>query len=216
MTTPDPETNLRDPGGPADLLAADGSVLVRGPALTGKYELLMGLLAGAAEERLLVSTNRHAERARAEFERYTDTDPEAFAVVDCATRIQGVAGDEDPLVRYASSPKNLTEIGVKFTDLVGVFEDRGVDRVAVGVHSLSELMMYSAAEHVFQFIRIMGAECRDLGWPLAAVVDDVAVGEQAVATLAQPFDSVLTTRLAEDGGWEFAVTSNDDPEWQGF
>jgi hypothetical protein len=216
MTTPDPETNVRDIGGPADLCPTDGSVLVRGPALTGKYELLMRLLAGAAADRLLVSTNRHAGLARAEFRRYTETDPESFAVVDCATRLQGGEGEEDPLVRYASSPKNLTGIGVKFTDLVDAFEDRGADRVAVGVHSLSELLMYSGAEHVFQFIRILGAECQNLGWPLAAVVDDVAAGEQTVATLAQPFDTVLSTRKAEDGGWEFAVTSGDDPEWQTF
>ena len=216
MSAPDPEPDVRESRAPASLLADNESVLVRGPALTGKYDLLLRLLAATADERLLVSTSRRAERARTEFESYADSDPEAFAVVDCATRVQGADGDDDPLVRYASSPKNLTGIGVKFTDLVDTFEERGVDRVAVGIHSLSELLMYSEAEQVFQFIRIMRAECRDLGWPLAAVVDDVAVGEQAVATLAQPFDSIVTTRMAENGGREFAVTSDNDPEWQPF
>lgn len=216
MTTPDPDTSVRDTGDLTEPLAVNGSVIVRGPALTGKYELLMRLLAGTAEDRLLVSTNRRAERARAEFEQHTNSAADSFGVVDSATRIQGGEGEGDSLVRYASSPKNLTGIGVKFTDLVTAFEDRGIDRVAVGVHSLSELLMYSPAENVFRFVSIMGTECRDLGWPLAAVVDDGAVDEQTVATLAQPFDTVLTTRRAEDGDLEFAVTSDPDPAWQTF
>ena len=116
----------------------------------------------------------------------------------------------------AASPKNLTEIGVKFTDLVATFREREADRVAVGVHSLSELLMYSNTEHVFQFLRIMGAECRDLGWPLVAVVDDTAVDEQAVATLSQPFETVVSTRVADDQSREYAVTTDDEPTWTAF
>lgn len=194
-------------------LDGDEAVLVRGPALSGKYDLLLRLLS-TADAQLLVSTSHRAGRARSEFERYGD--PDRLAVVDCATRVQGEEGDDDALLRYAASPKNLTGIGVKFTDLVAALREREADRVAVGVHSLSELLMYSDVEHVYQFLRIMAAECADLGWPLVGVVDDTAVDEQAVATLAQPFETVIRTRVREDQSREFAVVSDDEPTWTAF
>lgn len=213
MELEDSEQEVRNSPIPPELLD-EGGVLVRGPALSGKYELLLGLLS-AADAALLVSTSRRAERARTEFESYGD--PAGLAVVDCVTRVQGDEGDEDDLLRYAASPKNLTEIGVKFTDLVPALEERTPGRVAVGIHSLSELLMYSEVEHVFQFLRILGAECADLGWPVVAVVDDTAVEEQAVATLSQSFETVVSTRVADEQGREFAVTSGDDePTWTAF
>lgn len=213
MELEDSEQGVRNSPLPEGLVD-DGGVLVRGPALSGKYDLLLRLLS-TADAQLLVSTSRRADRARSEFERYGD--PARFAVVDCATRVQGEEGDDDDLVRYAASPKNLTGIGVKFTDLVAMFREREVGRVAVGVHSLSELLMYSDVEHVFQFLRIMGSECRNLGWPLVAVVDDTAVDEQAVATLSQPFETVLSTRVVDDQRREFAVTSGSgEPTWMEF
>jgi len=213
MELEDSEQDVRNSPLPEGLVD-DGDVLVRGPALSGKYDLLLRLLATADAE-LLVSTSRRADRARSEFESHGD--PARFAVVDCATRVQGEEGEDDDLVRYAASPKNLTGIGVKFTDIVAVLREREADRIAVGVHSLSELLMYSDVEHVFQFLRIMGAECRNLGWPLVAVVDDTAVDEQAVATIAQPFDTVLSTRIVGDQDCEFAVTSGEaEPTWTTF
>ena len=212
MELEDSEQDVRNSPLPEGLV--DGTVLVRGPALSGKYDLLLGLLS-TADAQLLVSTSQRAEHARTAFESYDD--PSCFAVVDCATRVQGEEGEEDALVRYAASPKNLTGTGVKFTDLVATFREREIDRVAVGVHSLSELLMYSDVEHVFQFLRIMGAECRDLGWPLVAVIDDTAADEQAVATLSQPFETVVSTRVAADQTREFAVTSGaDEPTWTVF
>lgn len=214
MELEDSEQEVRNSPLPEGLVE-DGAVLVRGPALSGKYALLLGLLS-TADEALLVSTSRPADRARTDFENYGDSD--SLAVVDCVTRVHGEDGEEGDLLRYAASPKNLTEVGVKFTDLVATLQKREADQVVVGVHSLSELLMYSNVEHVFQFVRIMRAECRDLDWPLVAVVDDTAVDDQTVATLSQPFDTVVTTRVTEDQRREFAVTEGGDgePAWTTF
>ena len=213
MELGDSEQNVRNSLLPTEI-PPGSSVLVRGPAISGKYTLLLTLLAATDGEPLLVSTSQRADRARSVFESYGDA--ERLAVVDCVTRVQGDEGAEGSLLRYAASPKNLTEIGVKFTDLVDSYEERDTEDVVVGIHSLSELLMYSNVERVFQFLRIMGAECQNLDWPLVAVVDDAAVGEEAVATLSQPFDTVVSTRITDDGNREFAVTSDDEPEWCPF
>ncbi|MFB6221554.1 MAG: hypothetical protein ABEH90_08955 [Halolamina sp.] len=201
-----PEFDVRDSGLPTDVLATDDSVLVRGPALSGKYGLLLDLLAAYSEHAVLVSTSRQAAGARTDFAAYGD--PDRLAVVDATTRVQDGDG-EDPLLRYASSPRNLTAIGVKFTGLVELLREREPETVAVGVHSLSELLMYRDVERVFQFVRVMLGECRDLDWPMVATIDDTAVAEPAVSTLAQPFDAVIETRIADDGSQAFTVQRED-------
>ena len=200
---------------PADLLTDTGALLVRGPAMSGKYDLLLRLLAASPGRALLISTNRQAATAREEFATHADSAP--LAVVDSVTHARGASGDPDPLLRYASSPENLTDIGVKFTDLTD--ELRGEDQpVAVGVHSLSELAMYCDTEAVFQFVRILLGECRDLDWPAVAAIDDTAVDDRAVSTLAQPFDAVVRTRSTAEQGWEFAVEpeGNGETVWTPF
>jgi hypothetical protein len=192
------------------------SVLVRGPALSGKYGLLLELLGAFSEHALLVSTSRQAGGVRTDFARYGD--PDALAVVDAGTRVHGEDGLEDSLVRYASSPRDLTSIGVKFTDLIAVLREEASAPVPVGVHSLSELLMYWDVERVFQFVRVMIGECRGLDWPMMATVDDSTADDQEMSTLAHPFDAVVVTRVAADGGQEFKLTRKDadETEWKEF
>lgn len=214
MELESPGSNVREPPVPAGVLGDGTAVLVRGPALSGKYELLLSLLSMNSEYGLLVSTSRQAARARDDFSAYDD--PDQLAVVDCASRIQGEEGVEDQLLRYASSPKNLTEIGVKFTGLVEMMQEWGA--VTVGIHSLSELVMYWEPERVYQFVRIMLGECREHGWPMVATIDDTAVDDRTVSTLTQPFDTIIVTRIADDGGQEFKVQQQGEPdtEWIQF
>lgn len=210
------ELGVRDSLVRSGVLGEGDSVLVRGPALSGKYGLLLDLLGGFTEHALIVSTSRQAGGVRTDFARYGD--PDALAVVDAGTRVHGEDGPEDSLVRYASSPRDLTGIGVKFTDLVAVLREEASGPVPVGVHSLSELLMYWDVERVFQFVRVMIGECRDLDWPMMATIDDTTANDREMSTLAHPFDAVVVTRIADDGGQEFKVTRNraDETEWTEF
>lgn len=209
-----PQHSLRDSPIPVDALVEGRSVLVRGPAMSGKYDLLLGLLGALGDDAMVVSTSRQAAGARRDFAAYGD--PERLAIVDCSSRVGSQEPEAGELVRYVSSPKNLTEVGVKFTELVDAFESRGAE-ATVGVHSLSELLMYWDVERVYQFLRVLLAECRDLNWPVVAVVDDDAAGEQAVTTLTQPFDAVITTR-AVDGvrSFQYQEAGKQPGEWTRF
>ncbi|GAB7014059.1 DUF7504 family protein [Halolamina salina] len=211
----EPTSEALDSAIPVDQLAAGKAVLVRGPAMSGKYDLLLRLLGSLADCSILVSTSRQNRGARSDFAAYGD--PDCFGVVDCASRVQGQDDGGGELVRYASSPKNLTEVGVKFTDLVDRFQDDGVEHVAVGLHSLSELLMYSDTEQVYQFLRVLLAEARGMDWPTVAVIDDDAAGEAAVTTLTQPFDAVIATRRDDDGrSFQYRAADGEPGEWVGF
>lgn len=207
--------DIRDSPIPVTELAQGGTLLVRGPAMSGKYGLLLRLLGALADCGVLISTSRQVSGARSDFADYGD--PNCLGVVDCASHVQGQATSEDGLVRYASSPKNLTEIGVKFTDLIDTIQDEGTDNAAVGIHSLSELLMYGETEQVYQFLRVLLAECQALGWPTVAVIDDAAAGEEAVTALSQPFDAVITTRREADGrAFQYRASDGAPSDWTAF
>lgn len=216
MELEEPVFDVLDSPIPITALSEGRTVLVRGPAMSGKYDLLLRLLGALADCSVLVSTSRQVEGARADFAAYGD--PDRFGIVDCASRIQGQGIADDGLVRYASSPKNLTEVGMKFTDLVDAVEANGVDAAAVGLHSLSELLMYWDVERVYEFLRVLLAECQGLDWPTIAVIDDDAADEGAVTTLTQPFDAVITTRLDDDDGraFQFRQSRGGPSDWTTF
>ena len=214
MRMEEPTSQTLDSAIPIAELAVGRSVLVRGPAMSGKYDLLLRLLDALADCGLLVSTSRQATGAREDFADYGD--PDCFGIVDCASRAQGRDGDENGLVRYASSPKNLTEVGVKFTDLVDSVQ-ADADHAAVGVHSVSELLMYWDTERVYQFLRVLVAEANGLGWPVVAVIDDDAASDRAVSTLTQPFDAVITTRRDDDGrAFQYQAAGEEPTDWIAF
>lgn len=191
---------------PVTSLSPGSAVLVRGPAMTGKYDLLLRVLATIGERSILVSTSNNAGSARDRFAVHGV--PETLGVVDCVTRVHDRRVEEDEYVRYAASPQNLTEVGVKFTDLVETIRCDDPVCVAVGVHSLSALLMYWQAEQVYRFVRVLLNQVQALGWTAFCVLDDAAIDEQTVNTVAQPFDAIVDTRRGEEAPREYRLQVN--------
>ncbi|MGM0605594.1 MAG: DUF7504 family protein [Halobacteriota archaeon] len=178
-------------------LAADtGSVVVAGPPMSGKYELLFRLLCEKADRALVISTGHDAARVRDDYESLTGSTPDSLGVVDCVTRAHQRDVSDTDLTKYVSSPKNLTAIGVKFTELTETMQ--GED-VAVGVHSLSELLMYWDADRIYQFTRVLLGQTRSEGWFTGAVISSTMHEERTLHTLLDPFDAVVDTRTTDDG-----------------
>jgi KaiC/GvpD/RAD55 family RecA-like ATPase len=197
------------------------AVLVRGPAMSGKFEFVLRALATLGDRSILVSTTNNAESARSRFAAFAD--PDHLGVVDCVTRAHDQHVEDSEFVRYASSPQNLTQVGVKFTDLVETVREsdpvsaEGGDAIAVGVHSLSTLLMYWEVEQVYQFVRVLLTQAQSMGWTVVVVLDDAATDEQTVNTLSQPFDAVVNTRTT-DTGREFRLRTRQGGvgEWTDF
>lgn len=192
-----------------EVLSDGDAVLVRGPAMTGKFEFTLRALAALGDRGIAVSTDDNAESVRNRFAAHGD--PDGLAVVDCVTRVHDSRVEDTDFVRYAASPQNLTEVGVKFTDLVETLRVQDPDRAAVGIHSLSTLLMYWPTAKIYQFARILLNQAQGCGWSVLAVLDDAATDEQTVNTLAQPFDAVVETRRTDEGHWEFKLSARDRP-----
>ena len=190
------------------------SVLISGPPMSGKYELFARLLAEWSDAPVIVSTGNTAEKVRSDYERITDRSADDVVVIDCVTHEQGDKRADTPTTKYVASAGNLTDIGIKFTDVVE--SSSGLER-AVGIYSLSQLLMYWDPERIYQFTRVMVSQASGEGWPLVGAVGSTAHDEQVVHTLHEPFELVLQTRV-EGESRQFRVRGRvgGPTEWTAF
>jgi hypothetical protein len=180
----------------ADRLTDTPSIIVAGPPMSGKYELMHRIFGARADRALVLSTGHDAPTVREDYETLTGHDGDAIGVVDCVSREQGSDVEDTELTKYISSPKNLTDLGVKFTQLTEAMAD---DDLTVGLHSLSQLLMYWEADRIYQFTRVLLGQTQNEHWPTIAVINETMHDEQTIHTLLDPFETVVDTRTADDG-----------------
>ncbi|GAB6879661.1 hypothetical protein JCM17823_19350 [Halorubrum gandharaense] len=197
-----------------DAVCRADSVLITGPPMSGKYNLFHRLLNGWTDAPIIISTGRTAEKVREDHERLTDHPGEDVVVIDCVTREQGGDAEDTATTKYVASAGNLTDIGIKFTNVVEA--SAGVDR-AVGVYSLSQLLMYWDPERIYQFTRVLASQASGEGWPLVGVVGSTMHDEQVLHTLHEPFEAVVETRVEGDER-QFRVRNRvgQPTEWTAF
>ncbi|MFB6117677.1 RAD55 family ATPase [Halosegnis sp.] len=199
---------MYDLGGPLNgtEVAPGTNLLLSGPPLSGKIPLGYQLLeAGLADgEGGIVVSNRHsAERIRAERADLFEYDA-PLGIVDCVTKHQGqgTIADTD-LVQYASSPEDMTGIGIDFSELLKEFyTSRGVTRNRALFVSLTTLLMYSDLQTVFRFLHVFTSRIENADALGLFIVQEGAHDDQAMNTLSQLFDGAIETD--EDG----SVTTN--------
>jgi KaiC/GvpD/RAD55 family RecA-like ATPase len=181
---------------------AGTNILLSGPPLTGKRTLGFDVLASGlarGEGAVVVSTKDSADRVIKEFDSRVDGEYDNFAVIDCVTKQQGISDiKDDDQIKYASSPVDMTGIGIKFSEVLEEFyRTREVRSNRVMLHSLSTLLMYSDLQTVFRFLHVFTGRVQSIdGFGLFSI-DSTAHDDQTMNTLKQLFDGIITTH--EDG-----------------
>lgn len=201
-----------------DDLPADAVILIAGPPMTGKYELLFRLLSGSSDGAIFISTKNGAARVVEDYRSAGgDVSPTHLGVVDCVSGDLGrQAVENGTQVRYVSGPADLTSIGVEFTELSRELQEADVDRVAVGLHSVSQLVMHADLQRVYKFLQVLTGQIRTAGWHGAAVIDEPARDSEAAAMLEQHFDGSILTR-EDDGRREYRIrTQSTTTDWTSF
>ena len=195
-----------------------GSFLLAGPAMSGKHDLLLDLLAEGAksgEGVLIVTTNRGAESVFEAIEARLGRVPEGFRIVDCVSeRGGGDVGYPEERVEYVSSPADLTGIGIGVSEQLRRLAESDIARVRVGFHSLSTLLMYAELEAVFRFIHVLSGRIEGIDGLGFFTLDPTTHDENTVNTLKQLFDGMIELREA-DGEPEVRVVgvSEVGDEW---
>ncbi|TKX46066.1 MULTISPECIES: recombinase RecA [unclassified Halorubrum] len=176
------------------------NILLTGPPLSGKRSIMMDILAAGTdrdEGAIVVTTKDGADRVLRDYEKRTPYEGKPVAVVDCVTRQQGGETRESDRIKYASSPVDMTGIGIKLSEFLQAFGDRGIERNRVMVHSLSTLLMYSDLQTVFRFLHVFTGRVQSVdGFGLFSI-DSTAHDDQAMNTLKQLFDGIIT--VPEEG-----------------
>jgi KaiC/GvpD/RAD55 family RecA-like ATPase len=194
------------------------NLLVTGPPMTGKYTLLLELLTRSSDAIVVITTKNGGEKIRTDLGALRDIDPTHVGVVDCVSQQRDVDNvTETETSKFVSSPKNLTQIGVEFTDLFERFHERE-HRTRVGLHSASQLVMYANLRQVYQFLQVLTGKIQSAGWIGGVVLDSTAHDEQTIYTLQELFDGVVETRESSEGRREMRVRglAAEATPWQPF
>jgi KaiC/GvpD/RAD55 family RecA-like ATPase len=195
------------------------NLLVEGPPMSGKRDLGFRILADGVqngEGAIVVTTKDGADRVVTDFADVAGVADATVGVVDCVTKQQGM-GDrrESDLVRYASSPNDLTGIGIELSELLrALYEQRDVTRNRILLHSLSTLLMYSDLQTVFRFMHVFTGRVQSADALGVFVVDSTAHDEQTVSTLKQLFDGVISIEEHDEGFRTRLLGVGDDDTWR--
>lgn len=205
-----------------DEIEAGTNVLVAGPVMTGKRDLLLSLVgAGDATERgtVLVTTRQDGETIAGAFRRVAGHVPdERLSVVDCVSRANGFGQTrESPYRRYVTDPGDLTGIGIGLTEYLRGFYDDGVP-ARVGLHSLSTTLMYADLRRVFQFVHVLTGRIATSEFVGVFAIDSTVPDARDLEILKQPFDALVEVREAETGGREVRVRGAEfgPQEWTDY
>lgn len=204
---------LLPPGGPSTL-SRGTSLLVSGPAMTGKVDLVVSLLdrgIDRGEQAILVSPDAGAERIQPRFEA-TDR----LNVVDCSGT--GGSFDDTENVKYVGSPGDLTGIGIGVTKCNQAIGPAAAEGVRMGVLSLSTMLRYADVDQVFSFVHLLTGRIDAAGYLGAFTLDSTTHDDQVVDTVRAQFDGVVEFREAEDGSREARVVGlpEGSREWAPF
>lgn len=204
---------------PLSGLPGDAALLIEGPPMTGKYALLLSILAHHSDRIIFISTMHDASRVEADLADLTGCQSLGqVGIIDCVPRPSPMTEPEDPLVIVTGSPENLTRIGVAFTELFDIFDGKdSPEATAVGIHNLSQSLMYAGLKNTYQFLQVLTAQVRSAGWFFAAVIESNAEDAER-QTLYHHFDGVVETRENPSGGREFRLRgfSETPSEWTGY
>jgi KaiC/GvpD/RAD55 family RecA-like ATPase len=196
-------------------LQAGTNLLIAGPSLTGKREIAYDVLATgsrADEGSIVVTTKDDAEKVLDEYASHVgDVDEFDIGVVDCVTKQRGVGNvRDDPRVKYASSPVDMTGIGIMLSEFLEEFyQVRGHEQNRILLHSVSTLLMYSDLQTVFRFMHVFTGRVQSADGLGVYVIDSTAHDDQTMNTLKQLFDAVV--EVTDEGDGERSVETAGFP-----
>lgn len=209
------------PAGTLSELEPGTSLLIAGPAMSGKQDLALDLLAAGlagANGLLIVTTNESAAAYLDDLERRVPSlDRDRVGLVDCSGNsqqqaIRGIA------TQRVSSPGDLTGISIGTAKLMQQFTDRDISSVRHGLFSVSTLLQYLDLDTVFKFLHIYTGRISDTRGLGVFTVDNVSHDPQTINTVTNEFDGMIELRETDTGEREIRVRGIPDESsgWQTF
>lgn len=196
------------------------SILLSGPAMTGKEQLAYDILADGArdgEGAVVVTTSDKAASVTDEFrDRVPDLEGSQLGVVDC----RGEGGSEQGVidgvsVNQVSSPGDLTGIGIGITKALEGLHNAGRTEGRLALISLSTMLTYTDKKTVFKFCHVLSSRLDAADYIGVFTIDSGAHDKQTIQVIKQAFDGLIEVRDAE-GGRQARVLglANEPTDWK--
>ncbi|KZN24035.1 recombinase RecA [Haladaptatus sp. R4] len=192
------------------------NLLVAGPPMTGKRRLTFDVLAhGDDSGTIIVTTKSTGKQVLSEYEsRRTDGDS-PIGIVDCVSKQQGMNPGRVDGIEFASSPVDMTGIGIKLSEFLQRFYDSGVRSNRIAFDSLSTLLMYSNLQTVFRFLHVFTGRVQSAEALGLFVIDSSAHDAKTMSTLRQLFDGEIEIREADGNESEVRMKGiGPTTDWQ--
>lgn len=193
------------------------NIMFIGPPMCGKEAILNHIVYnGAAKNEnavITVSTRESAAHILEWFKENKLTLPMAkIGIVDCVTKTLGGAAVENENIKIASSPVDLTGIGVKISQFFEeFFMKKNTRKIQLHINSLSTILMYSNIQTVFRFLHVFTGRIRAAGALGIYVIESGMHSEQEVTTLKQLFNGMIEIKCEEDKSFIRVVGLSSKP-----
>ncbi len=180
------------------------NIMLIGPPMCGKEIILFSILYyGAAKNEnavITVTTRESARNILDWFDEQKLTLPlSRIGIVDCVTKTLGGAAVENENIKIASSPVDLTGIGVKISQFFEeFFMKKNIKKTQLHINSLSTILMYSNIQTVFRFLHVFTGRIKAAGSLGIYVIESGMHDEQAISTLKQLFDGMIEIKSEND------------------
>jgi KaiC/GvpD/RAD55 family RecA-like ATPase len=180
------------------------NIMMIGPPISGKDDIAntiahQGLLDGNAA--VIVSTREPGNNVLEWFEHYDPNVPmDRIGIVDCVTRTLGFSAPDTDNIKMASSPVDLTGIGVKISQFFEHFwMEMQLRETRLCINSLSTILMYSNLQTVFRFLHVFTGRIKAANAFGIYVIEEGMHDEKTIVTLKQLFDGMIEIREGEEG-----------------
>jgi KaiC/GvpD/RAD55 family RecA-like ATPase len=193
------------------------NITLIGPPMSGKESILYHIMYHGATKNddavINVTTREPAAHILGCFKENKLVLPlSRIGIVDCVTKELGGAAVENEYIKIASSPVDLTGIGINISQF---FEDflmkKNIRKIQLHINSLSTILMYSNIQTVFRFMHVFTGRIKASGALGIYVIESGMHDEQAIATLKQLFDGMIEIKSENDTNFIRVVGLSSKP-----
>jgi len=186
------------------VIKREANIMLIGPPMSGKKIISNYLMyhGAAKNENAVIEVNTYEpgylilERLK---ESKSNLTLSKVGIVDCITEMIGIDSYEDESIKIASSPFDLTDIGIKISQYFEkFFEQKNIRKIQLNIDSLSTLLMYSNIKTVFRFLQVFTGRIKAAGGLGIYVIESGVHDLHEIATLSQLFDGMIEIKSETD------------------
>ncbi|HEY9245710.1 MAG TPA: ATPase domain-containing protein [Candidatus Methanoperedens sp.] len=180
------------------------NIMLIGPPMSGKEIILYQIMYNGAAKKenavITVTTRESAAHILDWFKENNLALPSSrIGIVDCVTKTLSGVAVESENVKIASSPVDLTGIGVKISQFLEEFTmKKNIQKIQLHINSLSTILMYSNIQTVFRFLHVFTGRIKSAGSLGIYIIESGMHDEKSIATLKQLFDGMIEIKSEDD------------------